>query len=121
MKTFKGFLRSLKAKPVYLDRFTSRNDVFSEFQKEEDKDIVICYANYRYEDYDGSAMVIYWRKSTKNYYEVYGGHCSCYGLEGQWTGDEVVNLVELEKRLLQERIYGDGDSLKNAFEIYKKG
>lgn len=44
--------------------------------------VEILYAEYDYEDYSGSAWVLF-RKDGK-LYEVNGGHCSCYGLEDQW-------------------------------------
>lgn len=43
----------------------------------------IEYALYTNEDYSGAAVVVF----TNNEGElmvVEGGHCSCYGLEGQW-------------------------------------
>jgi hypothetical protein len=46
----------------------------------------VLFASYSYECYEGSAMVIF-RKDGK-LYEVNGGHCSCYGLEGQWEPEE---------------------------------
>lgn len=47
----------------------------------------IVFHDYSYEDYNGSALTIY-RKDGK-FYHVEGGHCSCYGLEGQWTPEEM--------------------------------
>lgn len=46
----------------------------------------ILYAVYTYEDYSGSSDVIFSRKGKL--YHVYGGHCSCDGLEGQWEPEE---------------------------------
>lgn len=46
----------------------------------------ILFASYTYEDYSGSATVIFERGGKV--YEVNGGHCSCYGLEGQWEAEE---------------------------------
>jgi hypothetical protein len=99
MKTTNGFLRALRSKPIYAGGFSDRENVFNLFEKNEDPDIVILYANYEDEGYDGFATVVYYRKSTKKYYEVYGSHCSCYGLEGQWDKDEEVVAKELLKRL----------------------
>lgn len=99
MKTINGFLRSLRGNPVYVGGFSSREDVFIQFNKTNDPDIQILYANYDNDDYDGSATVVYYRKSTKKYYEAYGSHCSCYGLEDQWDRDEEVVPAELLKRL----------------------
>lgn len=52
----------------------------------EDRNIEILLADYSYESYEGSAWVLY-RKDGK-LFEVNGGHCSCYGLEGQWEPEE---------------------------------
>lgn len=46
----------------------------------------ILYAEYTYECYDGSAFVLY--EQDGKLFEVHGGHCSCYGLEGQWAPEE---------------------------------
>ena len=48
----------------------------------------ILYAEYTYEYYTGSAYVLLQNKFTGKLYEVYGGHCSCYGLEDQWDMEE---------------------------------
>ena len=109
MKTIKGFLKSLRGNPIY-EGFENREDLFSNFAKDDDKDIEILYAFYDYECYEGSATVIYYRKSTKKYYEVYGSDCFCYGLEDQWDIDEEIVPKELLKRL---------GNLEKIFEIYK--
>lgn len=41
---------------------------------------------YTYESYSGSAMVLY--EKDGKLFEVNGGHCSCHGLEGQWSPEE---------------------------------
>lgn len=46
----------------------------------------VIYAGYDIDGYEGSALVIY-RQGGK-VFEVTGGHCSCYGLEGQWEPEE---------------------------------
>lgn len=99
MKTIEGFLETLRENPVYVEEFSTREDVFRNFAKADEADIEILYASYIFYDYDGSASVVYYRKSTGKYYEVYGGHCSCYGLEGQWEKDEEIVAVELVNRL----------------------
>lgn len=62
--------------------------VFDEFQVS-DKNRVgveILLAVYETSTYQGYAFVLF-RKDGK-LYEVNGSHCSCYGLEGQWTPEE---------------------------------
>ena len=110
MKTIKGFLKVLRVKPIYKGDFEKREDVFDNFAKAEDPDIEILYTEYDTPPYEGYASVLYYRKSTKKYYEVYGSHCSCYGLEEQWDRDEEIVPEELFKRI---------DALKREFESYQ--
>lgn len=56
----------------------------------------VLLASYTYADYEGDAFVLF-RKGDK-LYEVNGGHCSCYGLEGQWEPEET-NVEALRHRL----------------------
>lgn len=118
MKNVKNFLRSLKKSPLYAGGFESRESVFGNFEKSEDEDIVICYAYYGGEQYEGYATVLFYRMSTRKYYEVYGSHCSCYGLEGQWDKDEEVNMDEIQNRLINGDLQ-DGNVFKDAFEKFK--
>lgn len=46
----------------------------------------LLFASYGGASYEGDAFVIYERDGKL--YEVHGGHCSCYGLEGQWEPEE---------------------------------
>lgn len=46
------------------------------------EDVNILFAEYVYADYEGSAFVLF--EQAGKLFEVYGSHCSCYGLEGQW-------------------------------------
>lgn len=46
----------------------------------------ILLASYTYEDYSGSAFVLFRRDGKL--FEVNGGHCSCFGLgESDYSGD----------------------------------
>lgn len=71
---------------AYFGLFSSDKDVFSEFQADFDKDADILVAYYGDESYEGSAYVLFMKHGKL--YEVCGGHCSCYGLEGQWDPEE---------------------------------
>ena len=90
-----------------LDGFDDAQDVFDNFEVSlgERPLIDIICANYENEDYSGSATVFYYRRDTEKYYETYGSHCSCYGLEDQWDMEEIV-FVELEKRLAANNFFG---------------
>jgi len=60
------------------------------------------YAWYDYEDYSGRALVIYYNTEDEQYYEVHGGHCSCYGLEDKWE-PEVIGTVSTFIEYLERR------------------
>ncbi len=59
-------------------RYCSVEETPHDMAKEEE----ILLAAYEHEGYEGSAMVLFEREGQL--FEVSGGHCSCYGLEGQW-------------------------------------
>lgn len=79
---------------VYSGDFSSKNDISEQFDIDVallDK-VQIIAANYTYECYSGDAIVLYFDPSDEQYYEVRGGHCSCYGLEGQFE-PEVIGTI----------------------------
>lgn len=71
----------------YHDNFGSWEDVVREYAIEDPEEKKqpdeVLYAGYSYECYEGSSEVII-RRGSKYYWNT-GSHCSCYGLEGQWT------------------------------------
>jgi hypothetical protein len=73
---------------MYLGHFSSKEEVAQAFaiDLKSLKGCKILLAWYGFGDYDGSAFVLYTRGGKL--YEVTGGHCSCYGLEGQWDPEE---------------------------------
>lgn len=82
---------------MYLGLFGSKRDIIEQFHldKDELKNVKILYASYEYEDYSGSAFVLF--EQNGELYEVNGSHCSCYGLEGQWQPEETFPEA-IEKR-----------------------
>jgi len=50
-------------------------------------DIVHAYYHDDYSNYCGKAYVLFVKDGK--YYEVFGSHCSCMGLEDQWEPEEV--------------------------------
>ncbi len=74
----------------------------------------VLLASYTYEDYSGDAFVLF-RKGDK-LYEVNGGHCSCYGLEGQWEPEDT-NVEALRHRLEKGELgyEGWGEYKHNVF------
>lgn len=56
----------------------------------------VILAAYEYEDYSGTAYVLYSKEGKL--YEAHGSHCSCYGLEEQWKPEET-SYEDLQFRL----------------------
>lgn len=120
MKTnLKNYMRYLKANPLFVGIFEKAEDVFKEFAQAVDEKIKFCYAYYEYEDYSGNAVVFYYRTDTRKYYEAYGSHCSCYGLEESELGMEEIMFEELERRLNEGYLY-DGKTFKGSYEAWKE-
>jgi hypothetical protein len=70
--------------------------------------IEILFATYGYGDYDGEAFVLFRRGGE--FFTVQGSHCSCSGLEGQWSEVKVTKeslLHEIEKGTLGSSSYDD--------------
>ena len=89
--------------------------------------ILILYDHYTYEDYSGYGHVICYDTEKDSFFEVFGSHCSCYGLEGQWepeycTIEEMVHAANLRIESEKERGWtysNDGEliCLKEFLEI----
>lgn len=71
---------------VYQGSFDSWSDVCREFQELVDLPDEVLLAVYDSGGYEGYADVIY--RQADRYYWVHGSHCSCYGLEDQWSPEE---------------------------------
>ena len=79
---------------MYLNDWSNKEDVVNSFldykpDEKEREDIMsynILFASYTYQDYSGDAFVLCEKNGIL--YEVNGSHCSCYGLEGQWSPDK---------------------------------
>lgn len=65
----------------------------------------VLVATYSLSGYDGSTYVLFRRDGKL--FEVHGGHCSCYGLEGQWTPEEVTPQEILFR--MDKGTWGEGD------------
>lgn len=90
----------LKKEP---DLFGTPGGVFAEFQDYYDREkakvpsnLILLYADYTYEDYSGDAYVLGYNKDKKQFFEVHGSHCSCYGLEGQWDEEYYEDVGQLQ-------------------------
>lgn len=57
--------------------------------------LLILFSRYSYEDYAGEGYVLGYDTEKETFFEVFGSHCSCYGLEGQWDEE----AIEIEERI----------------------
>ena len=112
MKTFEEILK--EQEPVFLELFNSKESVASYFDENLEDNVNILYAWYEYESYSGAAIVIF--EQSEKLYEVNGGHCSCYGLEGQWEPQEI-KLNEIENRL-RKGTFGELDGIKEQLKNF---
>lgn len=88
---------------LYQDDFTNFEDVMSNYRTNFTEDqILIIYADYTYEDYSGSSDVYFYDKRDNLFYEVHGGHCSCYGLEDQWEPELIGDLDFFKEYLIKQ-------------------
>lgn len=71
---------------MYEGIFKSWKDVQEEYKTDYPEPDKVYYASYTNEDYSGDSWVVY--RNNGKYYTVDGGHCSCYGLEGQFDPEE---------------------------------
>lgn len=77
---------------MFHNDFNCAEDVFRNFNVSDDEQqgVHFLYANYTYEDYSGAAGVIFVKNGK--FFLVTGSHCSCYGLEDQWSPEEITLL-----------------------------
>lgn len=102
---------------MYLENFSNLDDVLREFcvvGHGYDK-INVLLAIYTYEDYDGSAFVLFEQDGVL--YEVNGGHCSCYGLEDQWEPEKT--SVEALRHRIEHGYFGGTYSYDYRNELQK--
>jgi hypothetical protein len=79
----------------------------------------ILFADYSGGGYDGVAFVLL-RRGTQ-LYEVNGSHCSCYGLEGQYSEEET-SLEAIQHRFTEGFAFRDlnMNELKTVLEGLKE-
>jgi len=107
---------------TYYGNWSDKEDVARDFaiNLSELDGAKILLASYSYEDYSGSAFVLF--KKDGKLYEVNGSHCSCYGLEGEWLPEETSVkelLYRLEKGTCYYLIRSQGCD-KELFKILKE-
>lgn len=79
----------------------------------------VLFALYSTPSWEGYAFVLF--KKDGKLYEVHGSHCSCYGLEDQWTPEET-SKTYLQHMITEGRLpwYDDGEFEPNAREDFIK-
>jgi hypothetical protein len=105
---------------TFYGNWECKEDVARDFAVdiEDLKKVKILFAWYSYEDYSGSAFVLF--KKGRKLYEVHGGHCSCNSLEDQWEPTEVT-VAELLYRLENGACYYLPDEHKDEMIAFLKG
>lgn len=104
---------------MFLEDFNCVADIIRDFEIEDTQMQATLYnaniliAWYTYENYSGDAYVLYEVDGTL--YEVEGGHCSCYGLEGQWQPE--ATDVEALQYLVKNEAYRFRPFLKEVAGI----
>jgi hypothetical protein len=90
-------------------------EITSEFGTVQNEPDELLFAEYGGAAYRGDAYVCY--RIGDKYYTVQGGHCSCYGLEGQWEPEEYTKdlfIPILKRRIESNRYYSDSPSYDKA-------
>lgn len=94
----------LNSQPIFIG-FNDTEDVLNNFNVGEFKGKIL-FAEYDTPPYEGYAQVLFLEGGK--IFEVYGSHCSCFGLENQWEPTEVT--YELLKHY-----YKSGTKMWNKF------
>ena len=106
---------------IYREAFSDWENVRIEFSQtygEPDPDIPaqepkFVFAAYEQGSYDGDAVVIFSDDGVA-FNMVAGSHCSCFGLEGQWSPDETT-VEAIRHMITKGRPYGVNET--HAAEI----
>jgi hypothetical protein len=96
---------------VFHGSFSCAEDVFSQFETDVMEGLTFLYAAYDNENYEGYAHVIYIEDGCL--YEVNGSHCSCRGLEDQWSPEETTVTALLSRPNVS-------DNAKNNLKCFYK-
>jgi hypothetical protein len=83
-------------------------------------EILIAYESVGSYGCDSSSWFLLREKSTRNFFENFGTHCSCYGFEGQWKPElTTVEYLKSDKFYVCTGGYDDNsDANKAAINDY---
>lgn len=93
-------------------------DQMHEELKDKKWDINVLLASYGNANYEGGAFVLF--EKDGKLFEVNGGHCSCYGLEGQWEPEETTAEAlqhRLDKGELGKDSYCDNEFHSELLQV----
>lgn len=110
-------------RPIYLHDWSESGEagMLADFGIAADAltDANVLVASYTYEDYSGSAYVLFERGGKL--FEVHAGHCSCYGLsESSYCGDTTTQWQpeEADRDAVIHRLtkgtWGEDDKIKES-------
>jgi hypothetical protein len=107
----------------YYGCWKDKQDVIKDFRidPKELTGATVHIAWYGQGDYEGSAFVLFERDGKL--YECHGSHCSCYGLEDQWSPEETtVDALDhfVEQGYWFSDYYDDGKEVKAALQRFIK-
>lgn len=97
----------------YHGGWSNAEEMLDDFREEASalKGAKVLYALREYGDYDGSCFVLF--KRDGKLYDVNGSHCSCYGLEEQWSPEETsVEALYRYNPSIAEMIFGPAKNKK---------
>lgn len=101
----------------FFGHWSNEADVAREFADDAVLDYNIIVAGYFYECYEGNAYVL--AEKDGKLFEVSGGHCSCYGLEGQWEPGEITPAYLRNRAAKGSFCHGeDSESVLAAIKEY---
>ena len=95
--------------------FERKAEMRKALDSEKYQNLEVLLASYTYEDYGGSAFVLF--KKDGKLWEVNGSHCSCHGLEGQWEPEETTPEALIARKWLD----GDGVTADQIREALTRG
>lgn len=102
---------------IYQDRFSEWADVQREYDMKELEPKRVLLALYSAEMYEGSSLVVF--EDNGKFYVNQGSHCSCYGLEDQWSPTQYDNKEEFIRCFEIENFY-DNDMSRAQKEILEQ-
>ena len=97
------------------DGWSNEQEIAGSFQTDPANVTGVIAALYGQESYEGSAFVLMIKEGKL--FEVHGSHCSCMGLEDQWS-EEPTSIEALRRRSWPSGIDGGTEArMKNLLDM----